>query len=45
MSERDVLLKKVQQKLKISFNNKTLLDEALTRRSIVRVKKKGVFHN
>ena len=45
MADRDVLLTKLQSQLNISFNNKRLLDEALTHRSIVRGKKKGVVHN
>jgi len=45
MNDRVSLLKQVEKQLKITFHNPSLLDEALTHRSIVRGKKKGVNHN
>tara|TARA_B100000427_G_scaffold329678_1_gene347009 strand:+ start:5066 stop:5779 length:714 start_codon:yes stop_codon:yes gene_type:complete len=45
MNDRVSLLKQVEKQLEITFHNPSLLDEALTHRSIVRGKKKGVNHN
>ncbi|RAP26272.1 ribonuclease III [Candidatus Marinamargulisbacteria bacterium SCGC AG-333-B06] len=45
MNERASLLKQLQKRLNVVFNNPLLLDEALTHRSIIRSKKKGVVHN
>ncbi|MBA94662.1 MAG: ribonuclease III [Rickettsiales bacterium] len=45
MNERVGLLKQLQNQLNINFKNPSLLDEALTHRSVLRGNKKGIAHN